>query len=173
MTKKENFLNICDKAIEQRKGIIVFVKIPGNKEEEVILNSAKDVLNKKEYYDKTYNDDLKHNHAPVEITDIKVEELGLDRVCDSLLINELKTRGYILKKESKLNHIERMDLELEELNDKIVKGQDFLDKEKKEPKFTDETQRFFLSEQLICMVGYRETLRDRIKYDLSKQHKEK
>lgn len=93
MTKKENFLNICDIAIEQEKGIIVFVKIPGNKEEEVILNSAKDVLNKKEYYDKTYNDDLKHNHAPVEITDIKVEELGLDRVCDSLLIAELEKRG--------------------------------------------------------------------------------
>lgn len=172
MTKKENFLNICDKAIEQGKGIIVFVKIPGNKEEEVILNSAKDVLNKKEYYDKTYNDDLKHNHAPVEITDIKVEELGLDRVCDSLLINELETRGYTLKKESKLNHIERMDLELEELNDKIVKGQQFLDKEYENPKFTDEVQRYSLEEQLKHMRGYRENLKGRISYDFLKQHKE-
>lgn len=101
MTKKENFLNICDIAIEQGKGIIVFAKIPGNKELEVILNSAKDVLNKKEYYDKTYNDDLKHNHAPVEITDIRVEELGLDRVDDSLLIHELELRGYVVKKEVK------------------------------------------------------------------------
>lgn len=93
---------------------------------------------------------------------------GIESMCDSLLINELEARGYILKKESKLNHIERMELELEELSEKIDKGQEFLYKENKEPKFTDEIQRFFLKEQLQCMVGYRETLRDRIKYDLSK-----
>lgn len=107
-------------------------------------------------------------YHPAQITKIELEN-----TCDSLLINELEARGYTLKKESELNHIERMELELEELNGKIVKGQQFLDKENKEPKFTDEIQRFFLSEQLQCMVGYRETLRDRIKYDLSKQHKEK
>lgn len=68
-----------------------------------------------------------------------------------------------------MTHIERMEKEFEELNDKIVKGQEFLDKENKEPKFTDEIQRFFLSEQLNHMLGYREVLRDRIKYDKSKK----
>lgn len=105
---------------------------------------------------------------PVKVTRIEEGELGLDRVCDSLLINELETRGYTLKKELELNHIERMELELEELSEKIEKGQQFLDKEKVNPKFTDETQIFFLSEQLIHMVGYREALRDRIKYDSKK-----
>lgn len=93
MTKKEMFLEKCDMAIKQEKGIIVFVRIPGNQEEEVILNGAKDVLNKKEYYDKTYNDDLRHKYDPVEILDIRIEELCLDKICDSILIAELEKRG--------------------------------------------------------------------------------
>lgn len=164
MTKKENFLNVCDKAIEQGRGIIVFVEIPGNKADETIINEARDVLNKKEYYDKTYDDDLKHNHAPVEITDIKVLEVATD----SVLIDALEGCGYTIKKESKLNHIEKMELELKELNDKIVKGQEFLDKENKEPKLTNKTQRYFLSKQLQSMTFYRKYLKDRIEYDSRK-----
>lgn len=89
---KKSFLNICDQATEQGKGIIVFVKIPGNEESEVILNGKKDVLNKKEYYDKTYDDDMKHKNAPIEIVDIKIEYLGLDDVKTCDLFEELKKR---------------------------------------------------------------------------------
>ncbi|MGL5051258.1 MAG: crAss001_48 related protein [Fusobacteriaceae bacterium] len=67
-----------------------------------------------------------------------------------------------------MTHIERMELEFTELNDKIVKGQEFIAKENKEPKFLDGTQRFLLSEQLSSMLDYREILRDRIKYDSNK-----
>ncbi|MGL5440401.1 MAG: crAss001_48 related protein [Filifactoraceae bacterium] len=105
-------------------------------------------------------------YHPAQITKIELENM-----CDSLLINELEARGYTLKKESKLNHIERMELELEELNDKIVKGQQFLDKEYENHKFTDEVQRFSLEEQLKHMRGYREYLKGRISYDFLKQHK--
>lgn len=108
---------------------------------------------------------------PVKVTRIEEGELGLDRVCDSLLINELETRGYTLKKELELNHIERMELELEELSEKIEKGQQFLDKEYENPKFTDEVQRYSLEEQLKHMRGYKEYLKGRISYDFLKQHK--
>ena len=65
-----------------------------------------------------------------------------------------------------------MELELEELSEKIEKGQQFLDKEYENPKFTDEVQRYSLEEQLKHMRGYKEYLKGRISYDFLKQHKE-
>lgn len=109
---------------------------------------------------------------PVKVTKMEEGELGLDRVCDSLLINELEARGYTLEKKPKLNHIERMELELSELSEKIKKGQQFLDKEYENPKFTDDVQRYSLEEQLNHMRGYKEYLKARISYDFLKQHKE-
>ncbi|MGL5051003.1 MAG: crAss001_48 related protein [Fusobacteriaceae bacterium] len=64
-----------------------------------------------------------------------------------------------------MTHIERMELEFTELNDKIVKGQEFIVKETNEPKFLDEVQIFLLTEQLTSMFSYREILIERIKYD--------
>lgn len=101
----------------------------------------------------------------------RIEEV-FKGVCDSLLINELEARGYTLKKESKLNYIERMELELSELSEKIKKAQQFLDKEYENPKFTDEVQRYSLEEQLKHTRGYKEYLKGRISYDFLKQHKE-
>lgn len=74
---------------------------------------------------------------------------------------------FILK-ETGSNHIERMESELKILSIKIEKLSTFLSNETKEAKFTDPTQRLFLSQQLNHMFGYRETLRDRIKYDSEK-----
>lgn len=65
-------------------------------------------------------------------------------------------------------HIKRMEQEEKELNEKIEKAFEFLEKEKSKPIFTDEIQRKFLSQQLNHMIGYREVLRFRIEYDRNK-----
>lgn len=64
-----------------------------------------------------------------------------------------------------MKHIERMEIELDELKDKIDKGQAFLTKEKQEPMFTDERQRDLLESQLWYMTMYMNTLKQRIEYD--------
>ena len=65
-------------------------------------------------------------------------------------------------------HIERMRTELEELKEKIKKGEDFLNKEFEKPKFTDETQRHGLHMQLMYMHNYADVLEARIGYDEEK-----
>lgn len=65
-------------------------------------------------------------------------------------------------------HIERMRTELEELKEKIKKGEDFLNKEFENPKFTDETQRHGLHMQLMYMQNYADVLEARIEYDEEK-----
>lgn len=72
-----------------------------------------------------------------------------------------------------MGHIERMENEFKELDGKITKAIEFLNNETREPKFTDETQRYFLEQQIEYMIGYRETLRDRIKYDSKKMEESK
>lgn len=67
-----------------------------------------------------------------------------------------------------MEHIKRMEKEFEKLASDIGKAETFLKNEKEEPKLTDEVQREFLSQQLYHMVGHREVLRDRIKYDKEK-----
>lgn len=69
MTKKE-FLETCNKAINEKKGIVVFLDIPGNEHYEHIANSATDVKNKKDYYNKNYDENMKHLNDPVTIVDI-------------------------------------------------------------------------------------------------------
>ena len=69
MTKKE-FLEMCDTAIKENKGIVVFLDIPDNEHYEHIANSATDVKNKKDYYDKNYDENMKHLNAPITIVDI-------------------------------------------------------------------------------------------------------
>lgn len=68
----------------------------------------------------------------------------------------------------KPEHIQRMEQELKELKTKITNGQTFLDQETKAPKFTDDTQRELLFQQLSYMKNYAHTLSQRIKYDLNK-----
>lgn len=75
--------------------------------------------------------------------------------------------------ESKKSHIDRMNDEFDELNDKITKAMEFLGNETKSPKFTDDIQRSFLEQQIEYMVGYREILRDRIEYDSKKMEESK
>lgn len=70
MTKKE-FLEVCDDAIKNKKNIVVSVEIPGNKKYEEVFNSYEDVQNKKEYYDKNYDDNMKHLFGPVTIVGIE------------------------------------------------------------------------------------------------------
>lgn len=61
---KDEFLEVLNGAINKKQGIICFVKIPGNKELEEIKNKPVDVQNKKEYYDKSYDEDMNHKFAP-------------------------------------------------------------------------------------------------------------
>lgn len=84
-----------------------------------------------------------------------------------------------------MEHIKRMEEEFKELEGNIIKlqedktkAEDFFKKETEEPKFTDEIQRNFLGQQIhhmdkriYHMIGHREVLRDRIKYDKDKMLK--
>lgn len=71
-----------------------------------------------------------------------------------------------------MNHIERMEVELKELKEKIEKGEEFINKEFIERKFTDETQRANLHAQLFVMQQYADILEIRIKYDKNKNKEE-
>lgn len=67
---KKTFLEVCEKAVKENKGIEVSVRIPGNVELEKIRNSSVDVANKSKYYDGVYDDEMKHKHAPVSIESV-------------------------------------------------------------------------------------------------------
>lgn len=72
-------------------------------------------------------------------------------------------------------YIVRMKIELEELQEKITKGKNFLNyiKNKSESeKILDDNQRVNLAVQLMYMDNYAECLEERIKYD-TKLEKEK
>lgn len=68
-----------------------------------------------------------------------------------------------------MEHIKRMENELEELEEKIKNAKEFLEKEFIEPKFTDEAQRQSLAIQVCYMIDYSEILRGRIRYDKNKE----
>lgn len=62
-------------AKERNCSICVEITIPGQKGTELIINSNSSLDNKLDYYRKTYNDDLVHNHC----SDIKiVSALAID-----------------------------------------------------------------------------------------------
>lgn len=67
-----------------------------------------------------------------------------------------------------MKHIERMEVELKELKEKIEKGTEFLNVETEYPKFTDEIQRQNLYAQMLYMENYAEILETRINYDKEK-----
>ena len=84
---------------------------------------------------------------------------------------EIKLLNINIKNEKELQamtHIERMEIELRELNEKIEKGTVFLEREIKEHKFTDEIQRIKLACQIEHMTAYANVLSERIKYDKKK-----
>ena len=64
-----------------------------------------------------------------------------------------------------MKHIERMEVELKELKEKIEKGWEFLNREIDSPKFLDELQRQALSVQICYMRDYADVLEERIEYD--------
>lgn len=74
-----------------------------------------------------------------------------------------------------MEHIKRMEIELEELVAKKNGATSFLEKErnKDEGKILDYTQMFLLDRQVKDMAKYEETLRSRIEYDKEKAEKEK
>lgn len=70
------------------------------------------------------------------------------------------------------NHIERMEEEAQELEEKIEKLVVFIEREKIEPKFTDEEQRIKLVLQKEYMINYADILRQRIYCDTLKTNKD-
>ncbi len=64
-----------------------------------------------------------------------------------------------------MTHIERMELELKELNEKIEKATKFLEEEIENPNKTNEIQRIKLACQIEHMISYAYTLKERIDYD--------
>ena len=67
-----------------------------------------------------------------------------------------------------MTHIERMELELKELKEKIEKAAKFLEKETLMPAFTDNAQRHKLEHQIWHMTEYSKVLKERIEYDKAK-----
>lgn len=80
----------------------------------------------------------------------------------------LEINGFIEKEIGIFNHIDRMELELNELVEKRNKALYFLEKEEEFAKFTDCNQRELLSKQLDYMLNYINVLKDRIEYDKKK-----
>lgn len=70
-----------------------------------------------------------------------------------------------------VNYIERMEFELQELEEKIKKLEVFLSKEMEEKKYTDEYQRHLLAIQKSRMIDYYNTLLARIENDKKKLEK--
>lgn len=66
------------------------------------------------------------------------------------------------------HHIERMNKELEDLNEKLEKGYSFLNSENVN-NIIDSQQKLLLAQQLIVMEEYSDILSQRIKYDLEKE----
>lgn len=64
-----------------------------------------------------------------------------------------------------MNHIERMELELSELNEKIEKADLFLTKEIDEPNKLNDAQKIMLGIQISYMIDYASILKERINYD--------
>lgn len=74
MTNKERFIEFVKGC--SNDGMTVFVKIDGNQSIEEIYNEPIDVKVKAEYYDKIYDDNMKHKHAPVKITSVQKGRVG-------------------------------------------------------------------------------------------------
>ena len=66
-------------------------------------------------------------------------------------------------------YILRMKFEIKELEDKIDKAQEFLNKEIKKPEKTNERQRAMLFLQIEYMTAYRCVLQNRIHYEENKE----
>lgn len=64
-----------------------------------------------------------------------------------------------------MNHIERMELELSDLNEKIEKADLFLTKEIDEPNKLNDAQKIMLGIQISYMIDYASILKERINYD--------
>lgn len=60
MTKSE-LMKVFDECKQLKCGIKVEIKIPNQEDNETIINTYSSLNNKKEYYDKNYNDDLVNN----------------------------------------------------------------------------------------------------------------
>lgn len=73
-----------------------------------------------------------------------------------------------IQSEMCLNYLDRMNIELEEIQEKINKAEEFLLKEDREPKFLDEKQKELLELQVSHMKHYYSVLKQRIEYDSNK-----
>lgn len=69
--KKDVFMNSLDSALKNDKGIEVWVKHPDLEDFEIIMNNRNNVKEKKNYYDKAYDEDMKLKSFP-SISIVKV-----------------------------------------------------------------------------------------------------
>lgn len=72
-----------------------------------------------------------------------------------------------------MEHIKRMEVELEELIEKIGKISNFLKKVDEKQITIDEIQEILLVNQKECMKSYARILKHRIHYDTLKYHNDK
>lgn len=62
---KEEFLNTLDEAIQLKKGILIYMHHPNLFDAELIYNTARNVDEKRAYYDATYNDQMQQTRFPM------------------------------------------------------------------------------------------------------------
>lgn len=69
MTKFEEMKEFFYDEKERSSLFFIVVKMDGYKRNEIIVNSYVNLVDKLDYYKKTYRESLEHKHAPIKIVD--------------------------------------------------------------------------------------------------------
>lgn len=68
--KKEKLMKVFDECERKRMGIRIELEMPNQEDPEIIINTYKSLNAKRNYYNKTYDDNLVHqNNAKIKIID--------------------------------------------------------------------------------------------------------
>lgn len=69
---KEELMKVFDKCYKQRLGIRIQLEMPNQEDPEIIINTYKSLSAKRNYYNRTYDDNLVHkNNSRIKIIDAR------------------------------------------------------------------------------------------------------
>lgn len=75
--KRDEFLKVVDKAIEEKQGIAVFISMPWLNKPEVILNPQENLEEKRTYYLDAYDENMRlKSNENIKITKVLKGDLG-------------------------------------------------------------------------------------------------
>lgn len=63
LSSMEELKKVVDRAIENEKSLGLYVVVPGLEDPECIMNTARNLPGKMEYYSRAYDDELNHKNA--------------------------------------------------------------------------------------------------------------